>query len=66
MSDEKTQPNTGPANSGAKTSTAWESIPFQEMMEKWMTGCGCRSEDMASLWETCCGMSLEKKKNPEI
>ena len=66
MSDAKTRPNTGPTNSGAKTSTAWESMPFKEMMEKWMTGCGCRPEDMASLWGTCCGMSLEKKKGHEI
>ncbi len=61
MSDKKTQTEDQHTKTTGKTHAAG-TMPFAEMMEKMMTGCGCRPEQMSAMWAACCGMPVEEKE----
>ncbi len=61
MSDKKTQTDDQRAKATGKTQTSG-TMPFLEMMEKMMAGCGCRPEQMGAMWAACCGMPAEQKE----
>ena len=62
MPDKKTQADDPKAKATGKTQTAG-AMPFSEMMEKMMAGCGCRPEQMSAMWAACCGIPAEQKED---
>ncbi len=61
MSDKKTQTDDQKAKATGKTHAAG-AMPFSEMMEKMVAGCGCRPDQMSAMWAACCGMPAEQKE----